>query len=146
MIAKILLIIFIFSFNYTQAQQTPEFPSDSLIMGPEIYREEVIKIFEKYNHIQDSLTNLRTDPNYQVRTDKKYNGNDGKEGYFINLEMDELKKILEKFLDIKRVKAIYSTIETNKKEVYYEVNFEENKKDLKDGMVRWYGKFIEKSE
>ena len=131
-------LAFLFAYHLSPAQQMPQQPPDTLILGPEKYRAEVIRIYEKYNQIGDSLFKIRTSPNYKRSTDKKYRGHDGVEGYYMDLEFKELEVIVKKFLDIKRVKGTFYRSSGTAKETYYEVSFEGNNKDLKDGRVRWF--------
>lgn len=142
----IFLILFLTSLNSVQAQKMPVLPSDTLIIGPQKYLSEIIRITGKYAHIGDSLFKLHHSPGYKPENDKNYYNSEGQEGYYMDLSFKELGAIIKQFLDIKRVTGTFCGGCGATKEGYYQVYFDGNGKDLKDGKVRWYIKDADKGK
>ena len=84
---------------------------DTVIVGPPKYQSEVIQIFKKYDK--------------------------GLSGSNIDQQLREMESILKRFIDIKRVTAVYNNYDGNKKETIYAVSFEGKVSDMKKGEVMW---------
>lgn len=138
------MLTLLLSCYFSIAQKSVISLKDTLILGSEKHFPAVIKIYEKYTPIIDSLTNIRISQNSKPGTNEKYSGTDKSEGYYIALQLDDYETLIKQFLNINRVKAVFYFSSWSKKESYYEVSFEGNNKDLKDGRVRWYIKDGEK--
>lgn len=132
---KVLLTTLFSLFLLIAIAQTPD--SLKVVKGPEKYNNEVVRIFEKYGKISDSLTQIGISQQFKSDTTQKNGYNAKVVGFYIDEELKEMKNILSRFLTIKRVTAVYIQTDAIKKENTYTVSFEGAGDTHGNGLVKW---------
>lgn len=113
--------------------------NDSLeeIKGPEIYKKEIAKIFEKHDKISDSLTQIAIIHKFKSDTTQIEGYNSKLFGSYIEQEINEIENILSQFLAIKRVSAIYKHTDAINKEYIFTISFVAGEISQRNGFVKW---------